>query len=92
LSHLHDGLRLGEASRSESAYRARFTTTVKNIWDTMCRQMAFNIIGNHLKIGEPYARRLKKGILRLLEHWIAVEIGYVGHNSDLEVERKSKTW
>ena len=32
LSHLHDG-----------AYRARFTTTVKNIWDTMCRQMAFNI-------------------------------------------------
>ena len=32
LSHLHDG-----------AYRARFTTIVKNIWDTMCRQMAFNI-------------------------------------------------
>ena len=32
LSHLHDG-----------AYRARFTTTIKNIWDTMCRQMAFNI-------------------------------------------------
>ncbi len=32
LSHLHDG-----------AYRARFTTTVKNTWDTMCRQMAFNI-------------------------------------------------
>ena len=32
LSHLHDG-----------AYRARFTKTVKNIWDTMCRQMAFNI-------------------------------------------------
>jgi IS5 family transposase len=32
LSHLHDG-----------AYRARFTTTVKNIWDAMCRQMAFNI-------------------------------------------------
>ena len=32
LSHLHDG-----------ACRARFTTTVKNIWDTMCRQMAFNI-------------------------------------------------
>jgi IS5 family transposase len=27
LSHLHDG-----------AYRARFTTIVKNIWDTMCRQ------------------------------------------------------
>ena len=43
LSHLHDGLRLGEASRLESAYRARFTTTVKNIWDTMCRQMTFNI-------------------------------------------------
>jgi IS5 family transposase len=32
LSHLHDG-----------AYRARFTTIVKNIWDTMCRQMAFNV-------------------------------------------------
>ena len=32
LSHLHDG-----------AQRARFTTIVKNIWDTMCRQMAFNI-------------------------------------------------
>jgi len=32
LSHLHDG-----------AYRARFTTIVKNTWDAMCRQMAFNI-------------------------------------------------
>jgi IS5 family transposase len=32
LSHLYDG-----------AYRARFTTIVKNVWDTMCRQMAFNI-------------------------------------------------
>ncbi len=32
LSHLHDG-----------AYRARFTTIVKNIWDTLCRQMAFNL-------------------------------------------------
>jgi IS5 family transposase len=32
LSHLHDG-----------AYRARFTTIIKNIWDAMCRQMAFNI-------------------------------------------------
>jgi len=32
LSHLHDG-----------AYRARFTTILKNLWDTMCRQMAFNI-------------------------------------------------
>ena len=32
LSHLHDG-----------AYKARFTTILKNIWDTMCRQMAFNI-------------------------------------------------
>ena len=27
LSHLYDG-----------AYRARFTTILKNIWDTMCRQ------------------------------------------------------
>jgi IS5 family transposase len=31
LSHLHDG-----------AYRARFTTIIKNTWDAMCRQMAFN--------------------------------------------------
>ena len=32
LSHLHDG-----------AYRVRFTTIMKNIWDAMCRQMAFNL-------------------------------------------------
>jgi IS5 family transposase len=32
LSHLND-----------TAYRARFTTTMKNLWDTMCRQMAFNL-------------------------------------------------
>ncbi len=32
LSHLNDG-----------AYRARFTATMKNIWDAMCRQMAFNL-------------------------------------------------
>jgi IS5 family transposase len=32
LSHIHDG-----------AYRARFTTILKNTWDAMCRQMAFNI-------------------------------------------------
>ena len=32
LSHLHD-----------RAQRARFTTIVKNIWDAMCRQMAFNL-------------------------------------------------
>ena len=32
LSHLHDG-----------AYRAGFTTIMKNVWDTMCRQMAFNL-------------------------------------------------
>jgi len=32
LSHLYDG-----------AYRARFTTIINNIWDTMCRQMAFNL-------------------------------------------------
>jgi len=32
MSHLHDG-----------AHRARFTTILKNIWDTMCRQMAFDI-------------------------------------------------
>ena len=32
LSHLYDG-----------AYRARFTTIIKNTWDAMCRQMAFNL-------------------------------------------------
>ena len=32
LSHLHDG-----------ASRARFTTIMKNIWDAMCRQIAFNL-------------------------------------------------
>lgn len=32
LSHLFDG-----------AYRARFTTIIKNTWDAMCRQMAFNL-------------------------------------------------
>jgi IS5 family transposase len=32
LSHLNDG-----------AYKARFTTIVKNTWDAMCRQMAFNL-------------------------------------------------
>lgn len=32
LSHLSDG-----------AYRARFTTILKNTWDAMCRQMAFNM-------------------------------------------------
>ena len=32
LSHLHGG-----------AYRARFTTIMKNIWDAMCRQIAFNV-------------------------------------------------
>ena len=32
LSHLLDG-----------AYKARFTSIVKNTWDAMCRQMAFNL-------------------------------------------------
>lgn len=32
LSHLHDG-----------AFTARFTTIVKNIWDALRRQMAFNL-------------------------------------------------
>jgi IS5 family transposase len=32
LSHLHNG-----------ANRARFTTILKNTWDAMCRQMAFNL-------------------------------------------------
>ena len=32
LSHLQDG-----------AYRARFTKMIKNTWDAMCRQMAFNL-------------------------------------------------
>jgi hypothetical protein len=33
LSHLHDG-----------GFRARFTTIAKNIWDAMCRQLAFNLL------------------------------------------------
>ena len=33
LTHLHD-----------NAYRARFTDILKNIWDSMCRMMAFNIM------------------------------------------------
>jgi hypothetical protein len=32
LSHLHDG-----------AYRTRFARMMKNIWDSMCPQMAFNM-------------------------------------------------
>ena len=32
LSHLHD-----------RAYRGRFTELVKNLWDSTCRQMAFNL-------------------------------------------------
>lgn len=32
LSHLHD-----------AAFRARFATIAKNIWDAMCRQLAFNL-------------------------------------------------
>lgn len=24
-------------------YRARFTKSLKNLWDSMCRQMAFNL-------------------------------------------------
>jgi len=32
LSHLQD-----------KAYRARFTEIVRNLWDSMCRQMAFNL-------------------------------------------------
>jgi IS5 family transposase len=32
LSHLHD-----------RAYKARFTKLIKNLWDSMCRQMAFNV-------------------------------------------------
>jgi transposase, IS5 family len=38
LSHLHDG-----------AYKARFTRITKNIWDAICRQMAFNMsLGSRL--------------------------------------------
>jgi hypothetical protein len=32
LRHLYDG-----------AYRGKSTTIMKNIWDSMCRQMAFNM-------------------------------------------------
>ena len=40
LSHLHDG-----------AYQARFTTIMKNLWDTMCRQMAFNLFRGSKLLG-----------------------------------------
>jgi IS5 family transposase len=44
LSHLHTGFRLVEhTSSSERAQRARFTTIIKNTWDAMIRQMAFNM-------------------------------------------------
>jgi IS5 family transposase len=33
----------GLSQMYDGAYRARFTTILKNIWDTMCRQMAFNM-------------------------------------------------
>ena len=47
LSHLYDG-----------ANRARFTTILKNTWDAMCRQMAFNMFrGSKL----PMACRVKAG-------------------------------
>jgi len=40
LSHLHGG-----------ACRARFTTIMKNIWDAMCRQMAFNVFRGSKLLG-----------------------------------------
>jgi transposase, IS5 family len=41
LSHLHNG-----------AKRARFTTMIKNTWDAMCRQMAFNLFrGSKILVG-----------------------------------------
>ena len=41
LSHLHNG-----------AKRARFTTIIKNTWDAMCRQMAFNLFrGSKILVG-----------------------------------------
>ena len=40
LSHLHDG-----------AHRARFTTIVKNIWGTMCGQMALNMVRGSKLLG-----------------------------------------
>jgi IS5 family transposase len=36
----------------QRAYRARFTMMMKNIWDAMCRQMAFNLLhGSRLIMG-----------------------------------------
>ena len=44
LTHLHDnGFRPG-AAPARKAYRARFTDILKNLWDSMCRMMAFNIM------------------------------------------------
>jgi hypothetical protein len=37
LSHLYNG-----------AHRARFTTIAKNIWDAICRQMAFNMFRGNM--------------------------------------------
>ena len=61
MSHLHDG-----------AYRAGFTTILKNLWDTMCQQMAFNIRGGTklvttLKRRKQYAQIAKRGILKPYE-------------------------
>ena len=74
LSHLHDG-----------AYRARFTTIVKNTWDTMCRQMAFNInrgakLVTTWKQGGRVPGGRKRAYRVSLGHWVEVEIGYVGRN------------
>ena len=41
LSHLHNGVK-----------RARFTMCLKNTWDAMCRQMAFNLFrGSKILVG-----------------------------------------
>jgi hypothetical protein len=56
----------------DRAYQARFTTIVKNIWDTMCRQILFNmfrgskLLVTALRPRQEYVLRLKKGVLRYL--------------------------
>jgi hypothetical protein len=42
LSHLYHGFRLVEPT-ARREHCARFTVMMKNIWDAMCRQMAFDL-------------------------------------------------
>jgi len=50
---------------NDSAYRAMFTAILKNIWDIMCRQMAFILMrSEELRIDSSLFQmpHLKKGV------------------------------